>query len=98
MKKTGKTKEKSMKIFFRNIEANEEFNKRSNETYKRSVNVNTALSSDDRRKYRLGLKSPLTTRSLIAIPNYAPENITEKIPFSGKMKKITFKLNFYNLC
>lgn len=57
-----------MKTFVANLETNEAFNKRINESYTRSINENTGLTQNERKKYRLGLKTPLRARNFVPVP------------------------------
>lgn len=74
-------KDKAMKTFFENYEANEAHNKRENESYTRSVSSHSDLTLEEKRKLRLGLKSPLRTRSFVPIS----PNITDNhdVPANG---------------
>lgn len=63
-----------MKIFFENYELNEAFNKRENESYTRSTSEHSDMTLEEKKKYRLGLKSPLRTRSFVPIPLKVMEN------------------------
>lgn len=63
-----------MRIFFENFEANEAFNKRENESYTRSVSEHSDMTLEQKKKYRLGLKSPLRTRSFVPLPLKVMEN------------------------
>jgi hypothetical protein len=70
-----------MKIFFQNYEQIEAFNKRENESYTRAVNENTGLTANERKKFRLGLRRPLKTRSFLPLPFDILEN--HSVPRAG---------------
>lgn len=57
-----------MKVFFDNSEAIETFNKRANETYTRAISEHSDMTLEEKKKFRLGLKSPLRTRSFYPVP------------------------------
>lgn len=67
-----------MKIFFATLEANEAHNTKSNESYTRSTSKYSDLTTEERKKYLLGLKR-VTKRSFnvvsmnLTMPGEVPE-------------------------
>lgn len=71
-----------MEIFFANVDANEAHNKREDKTYTRSTSAHSDMTLEEKKKYRLGLRSPLRARSFVPVAVFDFENIP--IPDKGK--------------